>query len=267
MRKILNKILVGAPVAETAEILQAYLRCMELLTVPEDTEVSFFFIDNCTDDRSSNLLREFVDRSDRPAKIEPFEKFPLHRGEGVHDWTPDRIMNMIRMRNRFLEIPRNGIEDDPTTSAFSNLTHVFLVDSDLLFAPDTLIKLLTHRVQVVSGVFWTRWEPHFQPLPNVWLDGHYRMTEPFIEALKVPGIYPVGGLGACTLIEKRVVDQGVTYDPIYNLGPKFSGEDRYFCIRAAVAGIQLYADSSVEVLHVYRDSELNELKKHAYWLT
>lgn len=79
----------------------------------------------------------------------------------------------------------------------------------------------------------------------------------FLAKLQQPGIYEVGGLGACTLISRRAIESGVSYDVIRNIS--YWGEDRHFCIRAAALGIPLYVDTHYPALHLYRDSDLSKV--------
>lgn len=74
----------------------------------------------------------------------------------------------------------------------------------------------------------------------------------------MPGVYKVGGLGDCTLISKKVFESNVSYDKIYNVS--FWGEDRHFCIRAAVLGFELYVDTHYQAFHIYRTSYLKKPK-------
>lgn len=57
----------------------------------------------------------------------------------------------------------------------------------------------------------------------------------FPAKLREPGVYEVGGLGACTLISQNALQQEVNFSKIPNL--TFGGEDRHFCIRAAAMGL------------------------------
>jgi hypothetical protein len=72
--------------------------------------------------------------------------------------------------------------------------------------------------------------------------------------LKKPGVYEVGGLGACTLIELEPLAKGVNFDPIKNL--TIPGEDRFFCIRAAILGYDLFVDTHYPAYHIYREKDL-----------
>jgi hypothetical protein len=84
-------------------------------------------------------------------------------------------------------------------------------------------------------------------------DERYRQ---FLSMLKKPGLYEVGGLGACTLIHRSALAAGVHFGPIRNLS--FWGEDRHFCVRAAALGIPLYVDTHYPAFHIFRDSDVQE---------
>lgn len=73
--------------------------------------------------------------------------------------------------------------------------------------------------------------------------------------MQQPGIYEVGGLGACTLISSSALSSGISYDRVHNIS--YWGEDRHFCIRAAALGLPLFVDTHFPALHLYRDSDLD----------
>lgn len=176
---------------------------------------------------------------------------------------------MAAFKNRFLEIAREG-----------NYDYLFLVDSDLVLHPKTLVHLVSLNKDIVAEVFWTSWEPSSQPLPQVWLGDQYRLfplqrgeaidekeaarrQQEFLEMLRRPGTYKVGGLGACTLISRRAICRGVSFAEIYNLS--LVGEDRHFCVRAAALGLELYADTCYPPYHIYREADLvqpGKLREH-----
>ena len=79
-------------------------------------------------------------------------------------------------------------------------------------------------------------------------------TAEFIVKLRSPGVYEVGGLGACTLLSREAMQKGFRFAPIPNLS--FWGEDRHACVRAAALGLQLFIDTHYPAYHIYRDSDL-----------
>lgn len=157
----------------------------------------------------------------------------------------------------------------------NDYSHVFLIDSDLILHPFTLKQLLMAKVDIVSEIFWTEWNPGQNKLPQVWMTGQYKFvsgaegpivdqemyskeSQKFLNMLQTPGLYEVGGLGACTLISRRAIASGVRFAKINNVD--YWGEDRHFCIRASVLGFKLYVDTHLPAFHIYRESELGEVK-------
>lgn len=140
--------------------------------------------------------------------------------------------------------------------------YIWLTDSDLLVAPDTLRSLLAADKPVVSAVFWTRWQPDQPPLPQVWrthpygFDGMGERGDEFLKRLHDRELVRVRGLGACTLIRADVLPK-LSFAPIPNL-PRdgmWQGEDRAFCLRAEAAHVELWADAWPDIFHVYRPSD------------
>lgn len=170
-----------------------------------------------------------------------------------------------------------GFKDDIIKFAKNNnYDYLFLVDSDIVLHPNTLRHLISSGKDIISEIFWTSWTNDSPELPQVWLKDVYTLYEisrgeilsneeiyfrqqKFINMLKVPGIYEVGGLGACTLISRFALDKGVNFSEIKNLS--FWGEDRHFCIRAAALGFSLYVDTHYPAYHIYRESDLDGIKK------
>jgi len=77
-------------------------------------------------------------------------------------------------------------------------------------------------------------QPDSRELPQVWMTDQYNLIRQargeapsqeeinkryagFLNMLKQPGVYEVGGLGACTLISRRALLTGVIFAEIYNL--------------------------------------------------
>ncbi|MBW4084786.1 glycosyltransferase family 2 protein [Paenibacillus sp. S150] len=152
--------------------------------------------------------------------------------------------------------------------------YLFLIDSDLILHPDTLLHLIGTGRDIISEVFWTQWQPGTLLQPQVWMHDEYNQWEAepgeqlsqeeinrrfhqFLAKLQQPGIYEVGGLGACTLVSRGAIAAGASYDRVRNIS--YWGEDRHFCIRAAALGIPLYVDTHYPALHLYRDSDLDKV--------
>ena len=57
------------------------------------------------------------------------------------------------------------------------------------------------------------------------------------------------------MIRNAALEKGVRFQEILNL--ELTGEDRHFCVRAAVLGIGLYVDTHLPAYHIYRLSALD----------
>jgi len=255
------EVLIASPVRQKPAILQEFLWSLAQLETA-GLKVAYAFIDD--NDEESVLLKEFARRKDA-VQILRGERAGTYRcDENTHYWQEELIWRVAAYKNRFIKMAREGDFD-----------YLFLVDSDLVLHPRTLVHLVSLGKDVVSEVYWTRWQPGMPPLPQVWVDGQYRLyragrgEEPedaeiarrqseFLAMLQQPGTYKVGGLGGCTLISRRAIALGVSFSEIYNLG--LIGEDRHFCIRAAALGLELYADTHYPPYHIYRESELAGLR-------
>ncbi|MFN4032414.1 MAG: glycosyltransferase family 2 protein [Fimbriimonadales bacterium] len=262
------RVLVISPVRQKPAILAHFLEGLRRLDTT-GMEVGFLFIDNNDEPRSSNMLLEFTRQVSVPVhRIRLPVGEPYHRTESHHCWTESLYWRLAAIKDGALEVAQRQGYD-----------YAFLVDSDLVLHPQTLQRMVACRREVLSQVFWTAWSDDKPPLPNVWYGDSYnlyrvrrhqslereqqaRRTEAFLSALAFyPGVYRVGGLGACTLIARRAIEAGVSFGELRGLIQQ--GEDRHFCARAESLGLRLFADTTLPALHLYRESELPRVEK--YW--
>ncbi|MBF5083139.1 glycosyltransferase [Quadrisphaera sp. INWT6] len=259
------KIVVAAPVQQRPSILRPFLDGLLQQASPL-LDVHHVFVDDNHDDASSHMLQQFA--RDRPGTVvvdvDRAERYVCDDAT-THAWKEDLVWRVAAMKDAMIE---HALEVDADA--------LFFVDSDLVLRPGTLAHLARQEKDIVSEVFWTRWHAEGPLLPQVWLTDVYGLaatqrgetitadeaaarTEAFLRMLRTPGVYPVGGLGACTLISRRALEGGVRFAEIPNLS--FWGEDRHFCIRAAALGFALHADTHLPPLHLYRESDLSRLSE------
>lgn len=264
-----EKILIASPVRQTAAVLREFLQSLESLertTVKTD----YLFVDDNEEEAASNMLREFALQHEGKLMDANVDEADANQGKGIynkdeggHYWRDEQIWRVAGLKNRILAYACDQQYDA-----------VFLIDSDLVLHPRTLEQLASGGKEIVSNIFWTRWQPGTREMPQVWLQDEYALfrkrgkpvtgaevedestqTDTFLRQLRTPGCYEVGGLGACTLIRRNVLEAGVSYDQIPNVS--FWGEDRHFCIRAQALGFRLYVDTHFPAYHIYRLSELS----------
>lgn len=242
------KILVGTPVRQKPKILREFLFSLEHLEQNNIT-IDYFFIDDNDDVQSSELLKSFATKTTAHCLISSInfkEKQQFVCNEITHYWTDELTWKLASFKNLII---RHAIQED--------YDYLFFIDSDIVLNPKTLEHLVGTGKDIISEIFWTRWTPESQELPQVWLYDFYSQNEEFIHALKNPGVYEVGGLGACTLISKKALCSGVNFNKVKNVS--FWGEDRHFCIRAVVLGYSLFVDTYFPAYHIYRESSLDGL--------
>jgi hypothetical protein len=263
MEKI--KILIGSPIRQDSDILKEFLYFLEKIDA-YGLDINYFFIDDNTEAKSSDLLHNFSKKhKSRVFLIKSDTKNDIYlKDENTHYWSSDLVQKVANFKNKIISF-----------SVENNYDYLFLVDSDILLQPPTIKHLINTGKDIISEVFWTKWQQNGVELPQVWLSGEYNFFESkyitrsalerkkrmlkFLKRLKKKGIYEVGGLGACTLISKRALKAGVSFSPIYNL--PYYGEDRHFSIRAVALGFRLYASTFYPPLHLYRKSDLSKVNK------
>lgn len=258
------KVLIGTPIKQEHEILHYFLTSLENLE-KKDVTVDYCFVDDNDDELSKKLLAEFAAK--HSVHLIPSDKNDEYiKTDETHVWKEKIVWNVAEFKNKII---RYAIEHD--------YDYLLFVDSDLILHKRTLLRLIECKKQIISEIFWTRWNQDSKlELPQVWVSDHYTifeqrrdeiLSEPevnrralqFIEKLKVPGVYEVGGLGALTLISREALLKGVNFNEIKNIS--FWGEDRHFCIRAAALGIPLHVDTCYPAFHIYRNEDLEKVKR------
>lgn len=136
-------------------------------------------------------------------------------------------------------------------------SHLFFMDSDVIVPPDTVLRLLSHDKDVVSGVYCRRSPPHGVPVAirnGQWLT-QFRQN----------ALEPVDYVGAgCLLIKRCVLEQMKPLAPgkhwfHWRVDLKGTGipdneclsEDFAFCSEVKKQlGVQVYLDTGVQARHV-----------------
>ncbi len=270
------RILVGCPVHQKPKILQEFTNSLLRLN-RENYTLDYFFVDDNILEESSTILETFNPPS--PEKVfiskgrdiysDPGNNDTYRCTEKTHEWTAHLMKKVAAFKDRMIE---HALDH--------NYDYLFLIDSDIVMNPKTIAQLLKAKKEIVSNIYWTKWEASSMELPQVWLKDQYSLyqfeagdppldelekqkrTHEFLIMLRKPGVYEVGGLGACTLISKKALGKGINFKKIKNIS--LFGEDRDFCVRAAALGIELHVDTHYPAFHIYRESELQRLPEYIH---
>ena len=254
----IDQLLIGCPVCQAPEVLALFLQSLQRLEF-KNTKVYYHFIDDNHDRCSSELLDQFCTAVER-VTIERPQKNSTDKKYQEHNWDENIIWKVAEYKNQMIG---RALQE--------NFTHLFFIDSDVLLHPKAAAHLMDTGKEIVSQVFWTRWQDDAVEQPQVWMQDFYtqydqkpgehlteaeerKRTFAFFDMLRKPGLYEVGGLGACTMIRRSALEKGVCFQRVRNL--TLWGEDRHFCVRAAVLGIPLYADTAYPAFHVFRPHQL-----------
>jgi GT2 family glycosyltransferase len=253
-----KKILIGSPIHQKPAILKEFLS--SLTKVHKNSfDVDYFFIDDNKDEESSNIISTFFENNKNTTIIKGNNVDSEYiTNEITHYWKDENIWKVADYKNMIL---KNGLDN--------NYDYVFLIDSDIVMNPNTIETLLESNKDIISEIFWTRWQPDAEEMPQVWMFDKYdfydttknltttqknELRQEFLNKLRIPNVYKVGGLGACTLISKKAINIGVNFNKINNI--TLWGEDRHFCIRAEAIGLELWVDTHYPAYHIYRESML-----------
>ena len=268
----MQRVLIASPVKQKPEILKEFLYGLSQLD-RQGIQLAYLFIDDNDSPISSSLLERFSMQGENVTVWEENTTDFYQCDNEYHKWHQNLIWKVAEFKNQII---KHALE--------KQYDYLFLIDSDVVIQPPTLVHLISLNLDIVAEVFWTKWMPDAMELPQVWVKDHYTLyesteneqlspeiiekrTNSFLSMLRKTGTYQVGGLCACTLISKRALDKGVSFVKIPNLS--IWGEDRHFCIRAQVLGFKLWADTYYPPYHIYRMSELEGLRrfKNSYFKT
>ena len=124
-----------------------------------------------------------------------------------------------------------------------DFTHLFFVDSDMVFEPDVLDKLLAHDKDIVGARYFKRQGVEKEPVVKTRYD---------MPGVQMPNhiFKNYAAATGCLLIKREVFEK--IPRPWFSMGTpeKQEGEDIYFSRRARECGIEIFLDPTLSVGHV-----------------
>ena len=158
------------------------------------------------------------------------------------------------IKNTLIYSARNMIAENAIRYGFDR---VFWLDSDIIFEPDTLMKLsadMDNGYDFISGVYFMKTTP---TKPVVYSDLWYTVTQNEATAgatnvINIPDrIFECAGAGfgcvmtSVLLLKKLVERYGAPFTPMMGLS-----EDLAFCWRAKQTGFDLWCDGRIKCGHI-----------------
>lgn len=240
----MSKITLASRVRQQPAVLKLFLD-----RIIQSGADDYLFVEDNDVPASSAMLLDFAASHRTTILPAPSRAGEYVRHETMHVWDLGSCRRAASLYNKLID----AVLADPEASA------VFFIDSDVLVPNGIVTHLHSRAVPIACEVYWTQWQTNYVFLPQVW-DIHpclFQNADSVIR-LREPGLYRVNGQGACTLVRREVLAAGVRFDEIP--GIPWEMEDRWFCVRAAVAGFSQWADTTMTPFHVYRDSQLDEAR-------
>lgn len=133
----------------------------------------------------------------------------------------------------------------------SNCDWLFFLDTDVICPADTIQRLLSHRLPIVSGLYYTRAQPIN---PAMWNDAGDKAHFVSINQFQIGSLVEAHVIGmGCCLIHKSVFDKLSKPYFKWTFGFENNGisEDFYFCNKAREAGFHIYVDTSISCEHEF----------------
>lgn len=248
------KILIGSYICEDKNVLAKFLDSLLNLD-KEGLSVDYYFIDDNIDSDSKDILSDFKEKqiNSKIFDVELCENTCLCPDENIlNEELDDRI---IRFKNKIIDYAR-----------ISNYDYLLMVDSNIRLYPKSLDSLINTRKDIVSNILWSKCNSEEDELPQVWLKDGYNLYETnisiplteeekeiekqaFLDLLRKPGCYRVGGVGACILLSRRSLIGGCNFNKLYNISSV--NDDVYFSLRAAVLGFEMFVDTNYPAHIIY----------------
>ena len=135
-------------------------------------------------------------------------------------------------------------------SSAGSYDYLFAVDSDMSFPPDTLTRLLSHDVDLVSGIYMKK------RLDPVEFEIYRKDTQGTLKSFSPLGnqLFEIDACGfGCVLIKTSVfsrIDNPYFFNTSYDTNVLSLSEDLFFCKKLRYAGIKMWADPMVVCGHI-----------------
>jgi len=251
-------IVVGTSVRKPLEVLKPFLESLAWQDLPPRTALLPIFVPDWPQkDPAEDFLRTWVQERGGeclrgvPSAVGDFSDGPEFDS---HQWGGSAMARVAQNKNKIL---RRALD--------LKADAVFLCDADLILDTTTLASLIACEKPIVSSVFWTHWSKRgyetrqIHAAPACWLRHPYELAgrgmdeAEFRQKLINRELTQVWGFGASTLLQRKVLEAGITFDYLPDV-PRtglMAGEDRHFSIRCERAHIQAFSDPWSDLFHVY----------------
>ncbi len=214
------KILVGCPTYDG----KAYCldRFLESVRGFDFKNFEFVLVDNSKTENYFNLLQE--------------KGVNVIRGEDLGHPVKNVVINRNILRDYFLEK--------------GDFDYFFSLEQDVIAPRDTISKLINHKKDVITGVYYTiyRFKGEAGVRPLLWapVEGKPDAVRFMSTEAKKPGLYKIKACGlGCLMISKSVLED-IKFRYVENSGVF---DDIWFCEDVYNKGYEIWADTSIQCDH------------------
>jgi len=132
---------------------------------------------------------------------------------------------------------------------YAGCSHLLMADTDQVYPPDTVMKLLSHGKDIVGAAVHRRWPPYDLIMLRGELGAYAHVPE---HECYSGGLVPVDATGTgCLLFDMRVFnDLSAPWFAFGQHNGRPVGEDINLCARARAAGFEIFVDTSIQVDHL-----------------
>ena len=236
------RIMIAAPVRNRAWILTRYLDAIIRLDYPKEYISLLWIANDCQDDTFSIL--QTWERILSPMGYADVAVCSVDTGR-----TESEYKGKIRLagpRHRAYPILANLRNIIREVAIAQDVDYLLSVDSDIILHPDTLKRLLNHRVGSVAALIDNGFGTYNYLSYNETKNKFYRERESPSKS-----IFPVGLTGACCLYSKKSLIEGHFF-----VGR--TGEDEGMALSLKSAGIQMYVDGTLKLEHIMESSVIRQ---------
>lgn len=255
-------IVVGTSCRKNLTTLAAYLTGLEHQELPPRTRLHPIFVADFEPSQSDAevFLREWVTARGGevlrgvPSAVGDFtDQHPI-----AHQWSGTAMSRVGQNKNKII---RRTLE--------LRADAVWFLDADVIADRTTLASMIATEKPIVCGNYWTVWgkpQGETQQIfsgPITWLQHPYSLAGRGMEDWEFRAklirreVVQVWGQGACSLIDRKVLEAGINFDylPDVSKDGLMGGEDRHFSIRAERSHIPMFADNWPDQFHIYRPED------------
>ena len=152
-----------------------------------------------------------------------------------------RVIWMVRA---MIDTARNQLVQDALKD--SSYTHLLMIDDDMTFEPDFVLRLLEHDVDIVSGLAFKR-RPEYTPcvFEKRQDDKYYPMLPEVFREVDIVG---TGGILINMDVFKKI--KYPWFETFYDDNNVHWSVDFDFCMKAKKVGFKIFADPEAEMGHI-----------------